>query len=89
MLDIYALSLSASHASGQLTVAAFLTHRAGDKRYTVDLAWRPKVDRRTGEPSTEWLYRVLCAVVEDYDNHVVTERGVEGVLDMWETKSDA
>lgn len=84
MEPIYAVALSMTQGVDGPTPVAHLSYSEGDRKYMLRLQW-PEMPKRQAEGDAGlWLYSVLLRLVEDFDEHTITEAKVDGVEEMKE-----
>lgn len=84
MDDIYAVCLSVSQSVDGPRASAFLNCRTGDRSSSLHIEWDKMPKLNPGGDPGAWLYAVLGRLVEDFDDHVVTEAKVDGTQGMEE-----
>lgn len=89
MGPIKAVSLTASQHKHFLHVSASVGDHDDDRRYSFRMEWVIDSPPSVYQTTTDWLCAVLSRVVENFDDHDVTDVKVEGVERMWEGDKDA
>lgn len=82
MGPIFAMSVTATQSSGGLRASAHLSLRQDDRRMSVTVRWPDGPSATVGQEAPQWLYSVLCHLVENFDDHEVTEVDVDTVEDQ-------
>ena len=81
MSEIMAASLSLAQSDLGLSVSGHLLHSEEGRRTHVTLEWKLPHPINAGGNPGEWLYSVLCRVVQDYDMHDVLAAEVDSTME--------
>lgn len=87
MADIYAVCISVSQSVEGPRATAHLSVKTDDRSAQLRIEWPELKNLNAGGDPAAWLYAVLGFMVEDFDNHIVTQAEIEGVQQMKEEAS--
>jgi len=82
MEPIFAMSVTASQSSAGLNASAHLSLREEGRRMSVTIRWPEAGPATIGQEAPQWLYSVLCHLVENFDDHQVTEVDLDVIEDQ-------
>lgn len=77
MGPIFAMSVTASQGSGDLSVSAHLSVHDGTRRTSVTIRWPEAQPKINGPEAPAWLYNVLSYLVENFDAHDIAHIEVD------------